>query len=171
MWKMLPALVLLVLANSDRAAALSVGDDFPQWNLFDQSGAPVTSMGYTGRSYVLWFYPAAMTPGCTAEGRNFREYAGAFTRAGVEIIGVSADSPEVNALFAQAEQFPFQLLSDPGHRLARRAGAIDLDAEEPRPRRMTFLVGADGRVIRIYRHVNPVRHAQEILLDLGAPLE
>lgn len=163
------AVVLLSLVGSVRAGSLSVGDVFPAWSLVDQDSAVVTSNGQTGRSYILWFYPAAMSPGCTAEARSFRDNFGAFQQAGFDIVGVSFDSPEINGLFAKAEQLPFPLLSDPQGRLARRVGAAESSAAT-KPRRMTFLVDENGQVVKIYERIDPLRHAQEILLDLGVPI-
>jgi peroxiredoxin Q/BCP len=157
---------LMLGAQVAVAGVLNVGDEFPVWQLVAHTGADVTSAAFLGRSYVVWFYPAAMTPGCTAEGRGFKEHYSAFQNVGVDIVGVSFDSPDANAAFAAAEDFSFTLLSDTNRSLALAVGAAD-SPTQLQPRRISYLVGEDGRVVRVYSEVQPTRHAQDILLDLG----
>src|SRR5213595_6103 len=88
------------------AALLKAGDSFPAWSLRDQTGALVTSQSLAGKPYLLWFYPKAQTPGCTAEGRGLRDRFSEFQSRGVEIVGVSFDAPAANAEFVKAESFP-----------------------------------------------------------------
>src|SRR5689334_19902938 len=81
------------------AAMLKVGDPFPVWDLADQTGARVSSSSLAGTTYLMWFYPKAMTPGCTAEGQGLRDSFAAFQAHGVRIVGVSFDDPTTNAAF------------------------------------------------------------------------
>lgn len=159
---------LVALASPANADLLEVGEEFPDWQMLKHTGANVTSETYSGRSYVLWFYPAAMTPGCTAEGRGFSEHFSAYQERGVEVLGVSFDPPEANAAFVEAERFPFPLLSDTERTLAAQVGAAD-SRDQPAARRISYLVGNDGRVLRVYDNVEPVRHAQKVLIDLDKP--
>jgi peroxiredoxin Q/BCP len=170
---MLSALLGLLLSFPAAAQAdmLKIGDNFPDWSMIDQSGASVTSVSFTGRRYVLWFYPEAMTPGCTAEGRSFRDTYRQFESAGMAVVGVSFDEPETNGVFASAEGFPFPLLSDSKKELAKRVGAVEEYQDQTRPNRITYVIGEDGRVLKVYADVNPVRHAQRVLLDAGIPVE
>lgn len=158
--------VLLSFVAVAHATTLNVGDEFPDWSMVDQSGASVTSVSYTGRRYVLWFFPEAMAPAGTAEGRGFRDHYHQFEAAGIAVLGVSFDVPQTNGVFANAEGFPFPLLTDSSRELAVRVGAARSEAQ-PRPEQITYLVGEDGRVVKVYDQIQPVRHAQEVLLDAG----
>lgn len=161
----LAVLVLLAGAIPARAALLKVGDPFPAWSLRDQTGAVVTSQSLAGKPYLLWFYPKAQTPGCTAEGRGLRDRFPEFQSRGVEIVGVSFDAPAANAEFVKAEGFPFRLLSDADHTLARSVGAVNSETQ-PVATRISYLVGADGKVQRVYGEVTPATHAGDVLSDL-----
>jgi peroxiredoxin Q/BCP len=147
------------------AALLKVGDPFPAWSLRDHTGAAVTSESLAGKPYLVWFYPKAQTPGCTAEGRGLRDHFTDFQARGVEIVGVSFDPPAANAEFVKAESFPFRLLSDTDHALARKVGAATSDTQ-PVATRISYLVGADGTVQQVYGEVTPATHAADVLNDV-----
>ena len=147
---------------------LAAGDAFPQWTLPDQTGKPVSSKDLAGKPYLVWFYPKAQTPGCTAEGRGLRDKIEDFRARGVEIVGVSFDAPQANAEFVQAEGFPFRLLSDRDRTLAQAVGAAD-SKDAPVARRISYLVGPDGRVQHAYASVSPASHAADVLADIPAP--
>ncbi len=157
---------LMALTTSAGAADLpEAGAAFPTWSLQDHRGKTISSSDLAGSSYVLWFYPKAMTPGCTVEGKAFRDSHPAFETAGVKIFGVSFDTPAENAQFAEAEGFPYPLLSDEKRELAMAVGA----ASSPTAgyaRRISFLVGPDGKVIKAYSSVSPSGHAAEVLGDI-----
>lgn len=158
-------LLALLVTTVDRAHAdslLKAGDPFPAWTLSDQTGATVSSTELAGKAYLLWFYPKAMTPGCTTEGRGLRDEIEAFRKQGVEILGVSFDDPATNAAFVKAESFPFRLLSDQSHQLAVSVGAAD-STSAPIARRISYLVGPDGKVRQVYAAVNPSSHAKDVL--------
>ena len=118
-----------------------------------------------GRKYLLWFYPKAMSSGCTTEGNGLRDKFPDFQKAGVEILGVSFNSPQDNARFVEAQQFPFRLLSDTDRTLATAVGAAE-STQQPVARRISYLVGADGKVLHIYASVTPASHADDVLRDL-----
>jgi peroxiredoxin Q/BCP len=162
---LLLALLLPMAARVD-AALLKPGDTFPSWTLRDQTGVKVSSADLAGKTYLLWFFPKAMTPGCTAEGRGLRDEVAGFRARDVEILGVSFDDPVTNAAFVKAEGFPFRLLSDESHRLAVSTGAAD-STDAPVARRVSYLVGPDGKVEHVYDSVNPASHAKDVLGDLA----
>src|SRR5882672_1173054 len=118
------ALSIVILAGAAYASdVLQPGMVFPAWELTDHTGAKVTSRDLKGKPYLLWFYPKAMTPGCTAEGDALRDQFAAFKARGVEILGVSFDAPADNAAFVREQSFPFRLLSDSERKLAVAVGA------------------------------------------------
>jgi thioredoxin-dependent peroxiredoxin len=161
------AILLLGVTATRAGDLLKVGDPFPAWSLVDQAGKTVASSDLAGKKYLVWFYPKAMTPGCTAEGNGLRDKYADLQKAGVEVLGVSFDEPLDNAHFVAAQQFPFRLLSDTDRKLATVVGAAD-SPQQPVARRISYLVGADGKVLRVYGAVTPASHADEVLRDVGA---
>jgi peroxiredoxin Q/BCP len=155
---------LLLPAGVARGAMLLPGADFPPWELRDDTGKQVSSRDLAGKTYLLWFYPMAMTPGCTAEGNALRDRHAQFQAAGVEVLGISFDPPERNAQFVAEQSFPFRLLSDDGT-LAVAVGAADSSGQKT-PRRVSYLVGPDGKVLRAYDEVKPATHAEQVLADV-----
>ena len=147
------------------AGMLKAGDPFPAWSLVDQTGAKVSAADLTGKTYLLWFFPKAMTPGCTKEGCTLRDNFTGFQKAGVEVLGVSFDQPADNAEFIKKYSFQFRLLSDSDHALAVAVGAAD-SATQQWAHRISYLVGPDGKVIKAYPDVSPGKHAGEVLADL-----
>src|SRR6185503_4787047 len=85
--------IVLLAGTAYASDVLKPGTAFPVWELTDHNGAKVASRDLAGKSYLLWFYPKAMTPGCTAEGDALRDQFAAFQARGVEILGVSFDVP------------------------------------------------------------------------------
>jgi thioredoxin-dependent peroxiredoxin len=146
---------------------LKAGDPFPIWELPDHTGAKVSSASLAGKTYLLWYYPKAMTPGCTKEGCTLRDNFEGFKKAGVEVLGVSFDAPADNAEFVKKQSFPFRLLSDETKELAVKVGAAD-STSRLWARRISYLVGPDGKVLHAYGDVNPANHATEVLADIAA---
>lgn len=145
---------------------LKAGDPFPAWSLVDQTGAKVSASDFAGKTYLLWFFPKAMTPGCTKEGCTLRDNFAGFQKAGVEVVGVSFDVPADNAEFIKKYNFPFRLLSDTDHSLAVAVGAAD-SPDQKWAHRISYLIGPDGKIIKAYPNVNPAEHAGEVLEDLA----
>ena len=164
-WAIQTFAVAIVLASPAAAAMLKDGDPFPAWELSDQTGAMVSSRDLSGKTYLIWFYPKAMTPGCTAEGRGLRDQHAAYQARGVTVFGVSFDEPKANAEFVRQEQFPFRLLSDSDRNLAIAVGAADAP-DQPVARRISYLVGPDGKVMKAYATVNTASHASDVLSDV-----
>lgn len=160
------AMLFPLLAGAARAGGfLQPGDVFPTWSLTDHTGQPVTSSDLAGKTYLLWYYPKALTPGCTAEGCALRDRYGEFEQLGVVVLGVSFDDPKDNAEFVAKHRFPFRLLSDSKKELAVAVGAAD-SPSRLWARRISYLVGADGKVLKAYQNVSPATHADEVLADL-----
>ena len=102
---------------------LNPGDTAPDFTLTGADGARVTLSELRGKSVVVYFYPAAMTPGCTTEACDFRDNLGALQAAGFEVLGISPDSPAKLAKFVERDAITFPLLSDPDHRVLEEWGA------------------------------------------------
>jgi thioredoxin-dependent peroxiredoxin len=144
---------------------LKAGDAFPAWTFKDQTGAVVKSADLAGKSYLMWYYPKALTPGCTREGCELRDSFAAFQKAGVEVLGVSFDDPAKNAEFVATHRFPFRLLSDSDKTFAVQVGAAD-STSRLFARRISYLVGPDGKVRFAYADVDPATHASQVLADV-----
>ncbi len=161
------AMAFFGLTGSALAAGmLKAGDVFPAWKLTDQAGTEVSSADLAGKTYLLWFFPKAMTPGCTKEGCTLRDNYSGFEKAGVQVLGVSFDAPATNAEFVAKNHFPFRLLSDSGKTLAVAVGAAD-STSRIWARRISYLVGPDGKVMVAYPDVDPATHAGQVLEDLA----
>jgi peroxiredoxin Q/BCP len=139
------------------------GSPFPEFELPAHDGSTVSSASLAGRAYLLYFYPKAATPGCTREACELRDHWSELAAADLEVYGVSYDPPEANRAFAERQRLPFLLLSDRDRSLAGTVGAARLLL--PVPKRISYLVGADGRVLKAYPSVTPSAHAAEVLED------
>lgn len=144
---------------------LAAGDAFPSFDLPADDGSRVSSHRLRGRTFLLYFYPKADTPGCTREACAFRDNWSAAEAVGLQVFGVSFDTPDRNHRFRQRFQLPFPLLSDSDQALAKEVGAkLPL---LPVPKRISYLIGTDGRVLKAYPVVRPRGHAAEVLADLA----
>jgi thioredoxin-dependent peroxiredoxin len=160
------AMAFLGLAGTATAGMLKPGDAFPAWKLQDQAGQEVSSAQLAGKTYLLWFFPKALSPGCTKEGCTLRDNYTGFEKAGVQVLGVSFDEPADNAKFVAKDHFPFRLLSDTDKKLAVEVGAAD-STKRLWARRISYLVGPDGKVLEAYPDVSPAKHATQVLADLA----
>jgi peroxiredoxin Q/BCP len=149
---------------------LEVGAQVPDMTLPDDQGSSVRLSDLKGSPYILYFYPADDTPGCTKEACSFRDNYQAFKQAGVEVYGVSPDSVASHVKFRDKYHLPFRLLADPDHTLAEALGAWGEKSYRGKQSmgilRTTFVIGPDGRVQHVYPQVKPDEHATEILRDL-----
>jgi peroxiredoxin Q/BCP len=140
------------------------------FSLPNQDGDTVTSDDFSGRRLIMFFYPAAMTPGCTKESCDFRDSYDEFTEAGYEIIGVSPDAPAKNAKFKAKEGLNFDLLSDQDKELATSLGAWGEKQLYGKTMqgliRSTFVIGPDGEVKKAYRNVKATGHVARLKEDL-----
>lgn len=147
---------------------LPVGAQAPEVVGVDVSGATVRLSAVTAaqRKAVIYFYPKDASPGCTTEACAFRDAWDRYTKAGVSVIGVSSDSPESHHAFLEKKHLPFALASD-------ESGAIGGNYGVPKRiwgySRVTFLVGADGKVQHVWPDVDPGVHADEVLQAAAAP--
>lgn len=149
-------------------ADVAIGEIVPDFQALTQTGETVKLSDYLKRGpVVLFFYPKAMTPGCTKESCHFRDLQAEFDAAGTTRLGISADKPTLQAKFASKYGLDFPLLSDADGSIARAFGA---SRRGPLfNRRVTFVIGADGRLLDIIKsEMNMEVHgdrALEILKD------
>ncbi|PAP74904.1 thioredoxin-dependent thiol peroxidase [Rubrivirga sp. SAORIC476] len=148
------------------------GDLAPAFEGIDQTGATVRLADFAGKPLALYFYPKDDTPGCTKQACNLRDHTGDLTEAGVAVVGVSADPVESHERFAAKYDLLFPLLADPEHEILEAYGAWGeknlYGRKSMGTKRTTFLIGADGRVIHVFKRPKTDRHAEEILAKLPA---
>ena len=147
-----------------------VGDPAPDFALHDDHGNLVRLTDFRGRPVVLYFYPKDDTPGCTTEACGFRDAYADYRRNAIVVLGLSPDSVESHTKFRDKFALPFPLLVDAGHAIATAYGVWGPKTFMGRSYegvlRTTFLIGPDGRLLRIYENVKPEGHSQQILADL-----
>ncbi len=151
---------------------LRTGDQAPDFSLVDDTGVERKLSDYRGQAVVLYFYPKDDTPGCTTEACNFRDDYGASQRAGVTILGVSPDTVKKHVKFKEKYHLPFTLLADPEHAVCEQYGVWGLKKFMGRSYdgvfRTTFLIGPDGKILKVFENVKPAEHSAEVLQALQA---
>jgi peroxiredoxin Q/BCP len=139
----------------------------PAFKLPRDGGGEVALKDFAGRNLVLYFFPKADTPGCTREAVDFSKLQGRFERANTAVLGVSADPVERQDRFKRKHKLKVTLGSDPTHRMLSAYGAWGEKSLYGRTFmgviRKTVLIGADGRVVRIWPKVSVAGHAEEVL--------
>ena len=150
---------------------LEVGQSAPDFTLTDAGGAPWTLSEHRGRSVVVYFYPAAATPGCTTQACDFRDSLASLAGAGYDVVGVSPDGPEALASFAEAEHLTFPLLSDPDHAVLEAYGAWGEKSMYGRTStgvlRSTVVVDPEGSVALAQYGVKATGHVARLRKELG----
>ncbi|WP_030169601.1 thioredoxin-dependent thiol peroxidase [Spirillospora albida] len=150
---------------------LQPGDVAPDFELPDADGKPVSLATLRGRRVILYFYPAAMTPGCTKESVDFQSSLAELEAAGVTVVGISPDAPAKLAKFRDKEGLAFPLLSDPEAATLKAYGAYGEKKLYGRVVvgviRSTFVIGADGTVEKSYYNVKATGHVDRLRRDLA----
>jgi peroxiredoxin Q/BCP len=143
---------------------MHVGDLAPDFTLLDQNGTSRTlSMLLADGPVALFFYPAAMTTGCTKESCQFRDLASEFKALGAQRIGISMDSVEKQSEFAQKNQLDYPLLADVGGHVAKQFG-VKRSLDFLKVKRSTFVIGRDRKIVDIINsEINMNVHAQRAL--------
>jgi peroxiredoxin Q/BCP len=154
-------------AVKSAAPALVEGAPAPSFDLPRDGGGQVSSADYAGKKLVLFFYPRADTPGCTREAIDFSRLRGDFAAADTEVLGISADTVKAQDSFRNKHQLTIPLISDERHQMLEAYGAWGEKSMYGRKflgiLRTTVLIGADGRIGRIWRNVRVDGHAEEVL--------
>jgi thioredoxin-dependent peroxiredoxin len=150
---------------------LAEGDAAPEFTLPDADGKQVSLSSYRGQRVIVYFYPAAMTPGCTKEACDFRDNLNSFAGAGAAVIGISPDKPDRLARFRDKEGLTFPLLSDHERNVLRAYGAYGEKTMYGKTTvgviRSTFVIGADGKIEKAQYNVKATGHVERLRKDLG----
>lgn len=153
------------------AARLAVGDEAPAFSLPDADGNTVSLSDFVGRKVIVYFYPAASTPGCTKQACDFRDDLSELQSAGLDVVGISPDKPEKLARFRDAESLNFPLLSDPDKRVLAAWGAYGEKTLYGKTVqgviRSTFLVDETGRIALSQYNVKATGHVAKLRRDLA----
>ena len=150
---------------------LKEGDAAPDIRLQTDSGEEFRLSNLKGKRVVLYFYPKADTPGCTAEACEFRDEIKAFAKKGAAVVGVSPDKPAAQAKFKQKYGLPFTLLAD-HEKAAAEAYGVWREKNMYGKKvmgivRSTFIIGPDGKIEKIYGNVKGKGHAAQVLEGIG----
>ena len=147
------------------------GDEAPDFTLADADGNPVSLSSLRGQRVIVYFYPAAMTPGCTKQACDFTESMPDLEKVGLAVLGISPDAPAKLARFREKESITFPLLSDPDKSALSAYGAygekMNYGKKIMGVIRSTFVVGADGKIENAYYAVKAAGHVARLKKDLG----
>ncbi|WP_350347204.1 thioredoxin-dependent thiol peroxidase [Agromyces sp. G08B096] len=152
-------------------ARLAPGDLAPDFTLLDQDGSPVTLSELRGTKVVLYFYPEAMTPGCTTEACDFRDNLNSFTSSGIRVLGVSKDDVDKLKRFAERDHLTFPLLADPDLAVQQAYGVWGEKSLYGKivigSIRSTFIIDEDGRIAKAFYNVKATGHVARLRRELG----
>ena len=152
-------------------ARLSVGDTAPDFTLLDSAEKPVSLSDYAGRKVIVYFYPAAMTPGCTKQACDFRDSLAELNGQGIDVIGVSPDKPAKLAKFVERDELTFPLLSDPDKTVLTAWGAFGEKKMYGKVVqgviRSTFLVDENSVIQAAQYNVRATGHVAKLRRDLS----
>jgi peroxiredoxin Q/BCP len=142
------------------------GQRLPEVEFITESGERLAAGDLGREKTVLYFYPKDDTPGCTKEACAFRDRMDDYRRANVRVYGVSLDPPESHRRFREKHGLNFPLLTDKGGRAAEALGVLRENREKAN--RVTFLLGPNATIAKVYPEVSPETHADEILEDAAS---
>jgi peroxiredoxin Q/BCP len=149
---------------------LKESDVAPEFSAATNGGGTVSLTDFRGRNVILYFYPKDDTPGCTKEACAFRDHFADFKKKGAVVLGVSTDSAKSHDRFVEKFKLPFTLLADEDKKIVEAYGVWGEKSFMGRKylgtHRVTFLIGPDGRIKKIWPRVKPEEHAQEVLAAL-----
>ena len=147
------------------------GQPAPDFTLTSDTGEQVRLSSLRGTPVILYFYPRDDTPGCTTQACGIRDAWGEFERRGAVVLGVSPDSAASHVKFKAKHGLPFTLLADTDHAVAEAYGTwVEKSMYGKRymgVERSTFVIGADGKIVKVMRKVKPDRHADDVLAALA----
>jgi len=148
------------------AAPIKVGATAPDFTLIDQNNKSQTLSKMRGQWVVMYFYPKDETPGCTTEACNFRDNILSLRVKKAVVWGISVDSSKSHAEFSENHKLPFTLLADPAGKVAKQYEALLNMVIFKVAKRHSFIINPNGKIVKIYRNVDPKSHVGQILKDL-----
>jgi peroxiredoxin Q/BCP len=160
-----PATTAAAPATAPSTTELKEGDDAPKVTFTLQDGKTVALDSLKGKQVAVYFYPKDDTPGCTVEAQGIRDQWEAFEKAGIQVFGVSMQDAASHSAFIEKHKLPFDLVVDPDQSVPKAFGVPVRDGQYAA--RHTFLIGADGKIKRVWREVNPKEHAKDLLDAAG----
>lgn len=150
---------------------LKIGDMAPDFKGVDQDGNPVSYTDYKGKKLIVFFYPKASTPGCTAESCNFRDHHADWKAKGYEVVGVSADSVKRQKDFADKNELPYKLIADEDKEIIKAFGAWGLKKMYGREYegifRYTFVIDKEGKIEHIINKVKTKEATEQLYSELS----
>lgn len=151
---------------------ISAGQPAPTFTLLDENETEHSLSDYRGKPVVLYFYPKDDTPGCTKEACGFRDDYSVYEQAGVEILGVSPDTPKSHAKFKAKYDLPFHLLADTDKEVCHAYDVWGMKKSYGREYegvfRTTYLIDSEGNIAQVFKNVRPADHSAEILEAIQA---
>jgi peroxiredoxin Q/BCP len=148
-------------------ALLAVGDVAPAFTLEDQNGKKISLKDFKGQNVVVYFYPKAMTPGCTVQACSLRDSQSQLSKENIVVLGISADAVKKLKQFEDKQKLNFTLLSDPDHKVCEAYGTWALKKFMGREYmgilRQSFLLDKKGKIIHIMDKVNTTTHHDDVL--------
>jgi len=147
---------------------LSVGDTAPNFTVKETIGKTVTLSEYAGKPVVLYFYPKDDTPGCTKEACSFRDNYEQYLSKGITVFGVSLDDELSHQQFTEKFNLPFPLLADVDGAIAKAYDVIMERNGTLYAQRVTYVIGADGKIAQVYTSIQTETHASDILAEIAA---
>jgi peroxiredoxin Q/BCP len=162
-------MVLLNMAN-DLQLKLKEGDIAPSFTAVSNGGGRVSLSDFKGKHLILYFYPRDNTPGCTKEAYAFRDHWKDFQKKGAVVLGVSTDKAKSHDKFAEKYKLPFTLLADEDKKIVKAYGVWGprtlMGMQYTGTARVTFLIGPNGKIKKIWPKVKVTEHAEEVLAAL-----
>lgn len=153
---------------------IAVGQAAPEFTLQANNNQTISLSQYHGKNVVLYFYPKDMTPGCTTEACDFRDYHPKFAELNTVVLGISPDEVKSHDKFIAKHDLPFPLLADPDHQVAEAYGVWVLKKMYGREymgiERSTFVIDSEGKIAKEYRKVKVKGHVQEVLQFISEEL-
>jgi peroxiredoxin Q/BCP len=147
--------------DKEHATAVAEGDPAPDVTLRLHDGSELSLSSLEGSLVFLYFYPKDDTPGCTVEAQGLRDEHDALTELGVKVYGISTQDAESHKSFIDKHDLPFPLVIDDDGKVAK---AFNVPVKGGFAARHSFLIGKDGKLLRIWRTVQPAQHAKEVLV-------
>jgi peroxiredoxin Q/BCP len=149
---------------------LKAGDKAPAFSLLDQDGEEINLADFQGQKVLVYFYPKAMTPGCTVQACGLRDNMDELKKAGVEVLGISTDKPEKLSRFAEKELLNFTLLSDEDHKVCEQFGIWGektfMGKTYDGIHRTSFLIDGNGKVEKVFDDFKTTNHHDIVLAYL-----